>query len=66
MCLEKDLWLPLYRRWSLERAVALAPTLAPRLRTHARAGDAAIRSLLADAGYVLRFIPLSKDEKKFN
>ncbi|PZC80648.1 hypothetical protein B5X24_HaOG214215 [Helicoverpa armigera] len=52
--LEKDVCLPLYRRWSLEAALCHAPALAPSLRLHTRAGHARLRQLLADTGIPLQ------------
>ncbi|KOB76537.1 CDC45-related protein [Operophtera brumata] len=52
--LEKDLSLPLYREWSVEAALRHAPTLAPQLHTHSRAGEHRIRTLLADTGIPLQ------------
>ncbi|XP_026728688.1 cell division control protein 45 homolog [Trichoplusia ni] len=52
--LEKDVNLPLYRRWSLEAALRHSPALAPALRLHTVAGQTRLRQLLADTGIPLQ------------
>ncbi|KAJ8710983.1 hypothetical protein PYW07_008225 [Mythimna separata] len=58
--LEKDVCLPLYRRWSLEAALCHSPAIAPALRLHTLAGHARLRQLLADTG-----IPLQQARQAF-
>ncbi|KAL4705847.1 hypothetical protein ACJJTC_019282, partial [Scirpophaga incertulas] len=54
VCVQKEAWLPLYRRWSVEAALRHAPALAPRLKLHAAAGASLLRRLLADMGFPLQ------------
>ncbi|XP_059054780.1 cell division control protein 45 homolog [Achroia grisella] len=58
--LENDVWLPLYRSWTLEAALRHAPDIAPYLKLHTLAGDARVRQLLADMGY-----PVSQARQSF-
>ncbi|XP_053616886.1 cell division control protein 45 homolog [Plodia interpunctella] len=51
--LEKDVWLPLYRSWSLEAALRHAPLIGPALKLHTLAGEGRLRQLLANMGYPL-------------
>ncbi|XP_052739176.1 cell division control protein 45 homolog isoform X2 [Bicyclus anynana] len=51
---EKDVWLPLYRWWSVEGAISHAAALAPQLRLHTHSGAARLRQLLADMGFPLQ------------
>ncbi|XP_028171386.1 cell division control protein 45 homolog [Ostrinia furnacalis] len=52
--LEKDVWLPLYRSWSVEAALRHAPATGPYLKLHTLAGAARLRQLLADMGFPLQ------------
>ncbi|KAL0818601.1 hypothetical protein ABMA28_009034 [Loxostege sticticalis] len=52
--LEKDVWLPLYRSWSVEAALRHSPAIGPHLKLHTLAGAARLRQLLADMGFPLQ------------